>query len=491
MRKLAVAVLIIAGISGCRSPQVMMQQLESCRPSVADASTLSQSVPVETASEVGTVEEYVQLGLQRNPQRQEARHRIEAIRHRVPQVLSLPDPMVNTTTHLASVETAAGRQAFALGVSQKFTNAERRATKAAIVNDEVVAAEAELAKIQLEIAERIRTACYQLLFVRKSIEISTEDAESLAQIAEVIERQYEVKQSVTQQDILNVQIEQSKIENQITELQQKEKSFQARLARLLHVDPSSELQIFDQLQTQSSQLNVESLIATAIHLRPDLQSQIANVNRDRKKIHLASLESKPDFTLGLNWIATSDSGISPVANGDDALLLGVGFNLPVYKSRIRAGICEAQANRRASQSRLESLQDIVAEEVFDLVAKLESNQQTMDLIRNDILPKAQRTLDLSIDEYATDEVEYVQLIANWRTVLRYRVAEANLQSQHGQLLASLARSVGQLEPIAAVNSGVVGQPEFEDVEPLAESTQESAEESTSDDDTDESNDLNL
>jgi len=105
----------------------------------------------------------------------------------------------------------------------------------------------------------------------------------------------------------------------------------------------------------------------------------------------------------------------------------------------------------------------------------------MDLIRNDILPKAQRTLDLSIDEYATDEVEYV----------RYRVAEANLQSQHGQLLASLARSVGQLEPIAAVNSGVVGQPEFEDVEPLDESPQESAEESTSDDDTDESNDLNL
>ena len=159
-------------------------------------------------------------------------------------------------------------------MSQKFTNAERRATKAAIVNDEVAAAEAELEKIQLEIAEKIRTACYQLLFVRKSIEITTEDAESLAQIAEVIERQYEVKQSVTQQDILNVQVEQSKIENQITDLRQKEKSYQARLARLLHVDPHSELQIIDQLQTQSSQLNAESLIATAVQLRPELRSQI-------------------------------------------------------------------------------------------------------------------------------------------------------------------------------------------------------------------------
>ena len=85
---------------------------------------------------------------------------------------------------------------------------------------------------------------------------------------------------------------------------------------------------------------------------------------------------------------------------------------------------------------------------------------------------------LSIDEYATDEVEYVQLIANWRTVLRYRVAEANLQSQHGQLLASLARSVGQLEPIAAVNLGTAGQPEFEDAETLE--LGDAADESTSD-----------
>ena len=458
--RIVVAALALIALGGCRSPQTILQTLQHSDPCFTETSRATESVV--STSEAGNIEEYVRLGLSRNPRLQEAQHKIDAIKHRIPQVLSHPDPMVNTTTHLSPVETAAGRQAFALGVSQKFTNAERRATKAAIVSDEVAAAESDLIRIQLEIAEKIRTACYQLLFIRKSIEITKEDAESLAQIAEVIERQYEVKQSVTQQDVLNVQVEQSKVENQLTELQQKEKSFQARLARLLHVDPSSQLQILDQLQTQTRQLNVEALIASAVQTRPDLQSQLANINRDGKKIHLAQLEEKPDFTVGLNWIGTSNSGISPVANGDDALLLGIGFNLPVYKSRIRAGICEAQANRRASQSKLDSLQDMVAEEVFDLVAKLESNQQTLELIRNDIIPKAQRTLDLAIDEYSTDEIEYVQLIANWRSVLRYRVTEASLQSQYSQLLASLTRSVGQLEPIQSdgvVNSAI--QPELE------------------------------
>ena len=479
-RTILVGLLLIAA-SGCKSPQAVLQTLQRSNPSfVTPVSYDNESA--ETTTEPGQIEEYVQLGLARNPRIQEAQHKIEAIRHRVPQVLSLPDPMVNTNTFIAPVQTAAGEQAFSLGISQKFTNAQRRATKAAIVSDEVAAAESALAQTQLEIAQSIRAACYQLLFIRKSIEITNEDRESLEQIEEVVLRQYEVKKSVTQQDVLNVQTEQSKIENQLTELKQKEKSFQARLARLLHVDPQSDLQIIDQLETNSANLNVDELIAQAARSRPDLQSQLSSIKGNRKKIHLARLEEKPDFTVGFNWIATSTDGISPVANGDDALLLGIGFNLPVYKSRIRAGICEAQSNRLASESRLASLLDRASEEVFDIVAKLDSTRDTLTLIQEDIIPKAERTLEVSIDEYATDSVTYVQLIANWRSVLRYRITEANLQSQYQQLLASLARSVGQIDPIqSSVIHKSASQPGFEtdSIEPVEAEPKQESEKSSS------------
>lgn len=451
--------LLLIVVAGCRSPQKALQLHRPCAQTGPVQSVSNVSPGVDITSESGNIEHYVQLGLSRNPRIQEAQHKVDAIVHRVPQVLSLPDPMVNTNTYLAPVQTAAGEQSFSLGISQKFTNAQRRETQAAIVLDEVAAAEAALVQTQLEIAESIRSACYQLLFIRKSIEITSEDRESLAQIEEVVLRQYEVKKSVTQQDVLNVQTEQSEIENELTQLKQKEKSYQARLARLVHVDPQSDLQIVDKLEINNTNLDVDQLIAQAVQLRPDLQSQFANIRRDRKRVELAHLETKPDFTLGLNWIGTSSDGISPVANGDDALLLGIGFNLPIYKSRIRAGICEAQSNRLASESRLSSLQDQASEEVFDIVAKLDSTRDTLTLIQDDILPKAERTLEISIDEYATDSIAYVQLIENWRSVLRYRITEANLQSQYQQLLAALARSVGQLDPIErkAKSSDLIGE----------------------------------
>jgi cobalt-zinc-cadmium efflux system outer membrane protein len=337
-----------------------------------------ETVPLATVGEAGTIEEFVQLGLTRNPRIREAKHQIEAARQRVPQVISLPDPVLSTTTFLAPVETAAGQQAFALSVSQKFTNRQRRATRAAIVGTEIAAAKAHLLSVELETAERIRSACWQLVFIRESIEITRDDADSLMKIARLIEQQYEVKRAVTQQDILNVQVEQSKVDNRLTELLQKERTYQARLSRLLHIDPRLPITILDQLQSSRSELNLDQLIAQAVQTRPDLQAQLAVIQRDCKKTKLARLENKPDFTVGVNWIATSSNGISPVTTGDDALSLGVGFNLPVYKNRIRAGICEAHANRRASESRLESMQDDAVEEVFDLVAKIESTIETFD-----------------------------------------------------------------------------------------------------------------
>lgn len=436
----------ICCVGGCRSPHAAYRMKACHSPSIGSATQIVSTTTVG-AQHKYSIEELVQLAITNNPRIFEAEHRIAALKHRIPQQLALPDPMINTTTPLAPIETAAGRQAFGLGVSQKFVDVDRRATNAAIANDEVLAAEAELVRIRQEIAEQTRVACYQLLAVRETIRVTQEDIQSLAQIEEVILRKYEVQASVSQQDVLNVHIEQSKVENQLVELKQKEKSYAARVARLARLEPGAIVGLADSLSDVLDSSDADSLIAQALESRPELSRQLAQIRADHKKICLANLQQRPDFTVGLNWIATSNRGISPVANGDDALLLGVGFNLPINKSRIRSAICEAQEAKLASSAKLESLKDQIAEEVFDSVAKLDSAGATLSLIQEDIVPKAERSLELSIEEYANAKTDFAQLIANWRSLLQYRIAVANLQSQRRQLLATLGRQVGLLEPI--------------------------------------------
>lgn len=434
------AVLIVAaGCRGTRPTELTTTYTNPISPEYAMDAILP--VSLEEASQTGSIEDFVQMGLSRSPRIQEAQFKIEALREQIPQVLALPDPMVTSTTHLSPVQTAAGEQAFGLGVNQKFTNYERRTTKAAMVSDEIAVAVLDMHSIELEIAEQIRRVCQQLLLIQKSILITEEDARSLQRIAELIEEQFSVKKSVTQQDVLNVQMEQATIANELTRMREKESSYNSRLARLMHLKPSTKLTLAAELVTEDHQFDVNDLIAQASE-NPELKSQIARIQKNQKNIRLSELAGRPDFTVGLNWIATSSSGISPVANGDDAVLLGVGFNLPIYQDRIRAGVAEAQWNRRASESKLASLSDEIAEEVYVLVDKIENTKQMLGLLQGDIIPKANRTLELSISEYSTGKADFVQLIENWRSVLRYKLSEANLQSQHNQALASLTRAVG-------------------------------------------------
>ena len=441
--------LFIAAASvlvGCRSTQIayhakVCNASNCCGPNAVVLTTNAS----ETSS--FSIEELVQLGLASNPSIEEAKQTICSLKQRIPQELSLPDPMVNTATHLAPVETAAGQQAFALGVSQKFVNLNRRATKAAMANDEVCAAKANLLRLQQQIAEQIRVACFQLLAIQETIQITKDDVEILKQIEEVVIRQYEVKQAVSQQDVLNIQIEQSKVENQLTDLLQKEKTYSARVSRLVHFEPGMSIVLQDGLGDVAQQQDVDSLIAQALASRPELAGQLARIRKERRKICLANLQNRPDYTVGLNWIATSTNGISPVANGDDAVLLGIGFNLPVYKNRIRAAACEAKHSSLASQAKLASLQDQIAEEVFDSVARLDSTASTISLLREDIIPKSERTLQIAIEDYSNGNTDYAQLITNWRSLLQYRIAEANLQSERMQLLASLGRQLGLIEPV--------------------------------------------
>ena len=447
MKRVATVLILFlfTGI-GCRSPEGFEHRLTHQNPCFKSIAS-TQVDSLERISEANTIDQYVQLCLERNPQIPEAFHHVEAIRHRIPQSHSLPDPIVGTTTFLSPVQTAAGKQTFGLGIQQKIIHAERRATQISIIREELAAAEADLIRVHLDLAYQVKTACFQLLFVRQSIAITEAEIESLKQIADVILRQYEVQASVTQQDVLNVQIEQSKLDNDLTTLLDREKKHRARLARLTHLNPASNLEILDSLKTSEYELDLEALTSRAIASRPELHAQLANMRRDRKKIHLADLQKKPDFSIGMNWISTSDEGISPLANGQDALSLGIGFNLPIYRNRIRSAVCEAKAISAATNNRYASLQDQITEEIFSLIAKAESERTILELLQQDIIPKANRTLELAIDEYANGDVPYVQLIEDWRSLLRYRLSEARSMTETHLTLASISRSVGEIDEL--------------------------------------------
>jgi outer membrane protein TolC len=387
------------------------------------------------------IEDYILFALQQNPDVQAARKRMEALAHQVPVAASLPDPMLNLTVQPEQVQTAAGQQELMLSASQRFHWFGKLETRAGVAESQTNVARAHLAAVELATVAKVKRAYYELYFIQQAISVTEAEQRLLGEIRDIANTRYRTGRT-SQQDVLRADLEISNTENELIRLRQQLASGQARLARVLHVSPRTQLLALDRLSPEESPRDLDWLQQQAVEARPGLHAQLAAVQRDRQAVELAQLEYQPDVTLGLTWIDVASAGLSPVANGRDTFLLTAGVNLPIYRKRLDSSVRSAEAKAVSTAREYDALRDATLEEVTDLFAQARSQQDLLRLFREDILPKAGQTLEVSSQAYNVGEVDFLQLIDNWRQLLRYEISYRRLEASLRQTLAELESVVG-------------------------------------------------
>lgn len=387
------------------------------------------------------VEEYIQYALQQNPEIQAARKRIEAAAYKVPVAGSLQDPMLGMSFYPSPVQTAAGEQTYALTANQKIPWKGKLSTQAAMAESQTNVARAELATVELATINKVKQAYYELYFIQQTIAVTEAEQLLLEEIRAVADARYRTNQT-SQQDVLRADLEVSNIENELIRLRQRLKSGQAKLARVLHVSPQTKLLALQELPEENAPLDLIGLQQQAVAARPELHVQLAALRRDRQAVELSKLDYMPDITLGATWIDVADHGTSPVANGVDSFLITAGVNLPLYRKRLEASQHSAEAKAVSTARQYDAMRDGTLEEVTDLFEQAASQESLLRLFDEDILPKARQTLEVSQRAYNVGEVDFLQLVDNWRQLLRYEVSYIRLEASLRQSLSELERVVG-------------------------------------------------
>ena len=445
-RKLRWLPLLLATLaSGCRSgPKCPDPEFTRLSHAICQSWNGSQETAEIDFSDYNgphSVNDYIRLALQQNPAIQAARRRVDASAYRVPVAASLPDPTLNVTVQPEPVQTAAGQQELMISANQKLRWFGKLDTSASIAESQTNVARANLASVELNTIAKVKRAYYELYFVQKAIGVTEADRRLLTQIRSVARARYQGGDT-SQQDLLRADLEIANVESELTRLRQSLRSGQARLATLLHIAPQTQLLAEESLALADAPNDLLHLQELAIALRPELHAQFAAIQRERQSVELAKLDYKPDVTLGFSWIDVASAGISPVANGRDAFLLTAGVNLPIYEKRLDASVRSARAKAVATAREYDALRDATLEEVTELFSQAQSQQQLISLLSEDILPKLQQTLELSRHGYNVGEVDFFQLIDDWRKLLRNQINLHRLEASFAQSLAELERVIG-------------------------------------------------
>ncbi|MEE2642254.1 MAG: TolC family protein [Planctomycetota bacterium] len=388
------------------------------------------------------LESLVERAVEENPEIDQARLEVAAAGYQIELAHSLPDPMLGTTTQLSPVQTAAGQQDFGLAISQKVIRRNKRQTRALVAENRLNGARAKLKSIRQQITGKISSTYYELGFVQACLEVLNEDKKELQLINSIVDRRFRILREATQQETLQVQVSISRLESEIARYRQSQRTLVARLVRLTHLKPGTNLTVQPLPQNIAPKKELDRLIAEAIQNNPELHSQLFEIRQKRDLAELANLNSQPDYTVGINWISTANNGLSPFANGQDSFMLTLGMNLPVYRNRIDAEMQEARIRTLVASKKYESLKDEMAELVTEQILGLETTNNNLILLRNEMIPKQKLVWDQSLKDYELGKTDFLQMIENWRALLQYRIMEQRMVADLHKTLAELAQTTG-------------------------------------------------
>ena len=290
-----------------------------------------------------SVEQLVAEVQVRNPSLQAVSDAWRAATERYPQVISLDDPMFTWMISPSGVGTM-DSGGWMVQASQNIPWTCKRALRGSVASAEANAMRGDIGDTRLMLAEATRVAFFDYYMAWRQMEVNATTQTLVKQLREIAWNKYQVNQ-VTQQDVLQADVELADLATRSAELTRDQQIAQARINTLLHraadhplPPPPAEVPFPDELPA------ADDLQQVAIRSRPDLFAQVSRIRAEEANLALACREYYPD----LNFVAKYD-GFMPE---DMRPQLGMDVNIPIRYSRRSAAVHEASHQGRAASCRV-------------------------------------------------------------------------------------------------------------------------------------------
>lgn len=412
------------------------------------------------------VDVFIRRALAENRTVQAARYNVLAMRARIPQVTSLDNPVVSNTIYpipaVAPQYSLMGYNPYNMLLAQQFPWFGTLRLRGLAAEQDVKVALAELCAAQLETVASVKRAYYDLYFNERSERILLDNRRLAEDFLEITKSRYETT-NVGLQNVLQAEVVIRDLDRELVRVRQGTVAARADLAQQLHVSPDAEFRTVPEVPIADAPAQVERLYRLAVVARPELQGRLAAITRDARAVELARKRYYPNVTVGLSYMdmEQTNASVGRAAGGNPNVGLFVGFDLPVYRKKIEAGVVEAQARALADAKLYDAERDSANREVKDLFTQAQAQRSILGYFQTGILPRAREALETATSGYETQVVDFPTLITSWREVLQIQLQIAQVETELGKALASLERAVG-----VQINANAPANPEDPTAAPI-------------------------
>lgn len=426
--------------------QIAFHPAEAAHPQQGMATALAPAPSPPELSGPQPVDAYIRRALAENRTVQAAFHNVQSLKYRIPQVTALDDPVVSNTIFpipsVAPQYSLMGYNPYNMTLAQQFPWFGTRRLRGEVADRDVRVALAELAVAQLDAVTAVRRSYFDLYAAERTRAVLAENRKILEDFHAIAKSR--LASGGSQQDVIRAETLISELDRTLAGNQQEVATARAALARQIHISPEADLRTLPELPMAGVPVEIERLYQLAVTARPELRGRLEAIARDEKAIELARKRFYPNVTLGLTYMdmEKTNAQTPKTAGGMPNVGLFVAFNLPVYRDKYRAGVCEAKERALADAKLYEAERDEANSEITDFLTQAKVQQNVLGLLRDSILPRTKDTLELAKSDYKVNNVDIATVLSAQREVLQVEIQIAQVEAELGKALAALERAVG-------------------------------------------------
>jgi outer membrane protein TolC len=374
-----------------------------------------------------------------NPQLSAADHEARAVRQMVPQVTALPDPKVTYQQFsVGSPKPFAGytNSDFAyigIGASQELPYPGKLRLRGEVADRDADATQAEVGVIGASIADALKTDYLQLAYLQQTLGILRQNEAVLDQLIQDATAHYQVGQGM-QQDVLEAQVNRTKIVREITMHHQQMGQIQAHLKGLLNRDQQSLDIVTEDLTETPLKAASNDLLAMGKRNNPQVQVDASAIQKQDAQVASAQREGKPDFELGYMYQNTD-------RKYRDYYMLTFDVRFP-RKKRINAEIAEAHEKLIASRRTLDAHLAQQLSQVQQLYVQASSDEQQLKEYREGLVPQSDAAYRATLSAYASNKDQFTHVLSYFADLLNLKLEYAQTLLDHETALAHLESLTG-------------------------------------------------
>jgi len=339
-----------------------------------------------------------------------ARRQVDAARGQYVQAGLKYNPTLLYQADEVGNEQSAGLQV--LGMSQRFVTAGKLGLARQVQAQQVQKQIAQLQLTELRVLTQLRIAYARALVAQQRVELTQQMAELAAASVESVQALYDAAE-VSKVSLLQARVEAERTSIAADVAATQLDAFRRALAAAAGLDVLAPGPIVGDLDAGLTEAPWEPLLAEITTASPELAAAGSELERARRALRHACASAIPDIT--------AQAGVGVDTNSEDTFVrFSIAVPLPIH-NRNQGNIRTARSQIGVAEASIEQTLLDLRQRLADAVARYRTARGRAIRLRDQIIPDAEETFELSRQAFQAGESSYLQLMAAQRTLIETRL----------------------------------------------------------------------